>query len=43
MDITSGIFTGRASVITRTIGQFELDCTIRETHTSALRITKKPR
>nr|WP_308410064.1 hypothetical protein [Providencia stuartii] len=42
MDITSGIFTGRASVITRTIGQFELDCTIREAHTSALRITKNP-
>lgn len=42
MDITSGIFTGRASVITRTIGQFEFDCTIRESHTSSLRVTKNP-
>lgn len=29
-------------MITRTIGQFEFDCTIRESHTSSLRVTKNP-
>ncbi|CAG9411396.1 TPA: phage baseplate protein [Providencia alcalifaciens] len=42
MDLTSGVFTGRASVITRAIGDFELDCTVREEHTSSLRMTKNP-
>lgn len=42
MDVTSGIFTGRAAVITRTIGDFELDCTVREEHSSPLRLTKNP-
>lgn len=42
MDLTSGLFTGRASVITRSIGDFILDCTVREEHTSSLRLTKNP-
>lgn len=42
MDITSGMFTGRVAVITRSIGDFELDCTVREEHTSSLRLTKNP-
>lgn len=42
MDLTSGLYTGRASVITRTIGDFMLDCTVREEHTSSLRLTKNP-
>ncbi|UBX48868.1 hypothetical protein LDO51_17295 [Providencia alcalifaciens] len=42
MDLTSGLYTGRASVITRTIGDFMLDCTVREDHESSLRITKNP-
>ncbi|MCG5369555.1 hypothetical protein L7834_007655 [Providencia rettgeri] len=45
MDITSGmftVFTGRVSVVTRSIGDFELDCTVREEHSSSLRLTKNP-
>nr|WP_282564431.1 hypothetical protein [Providencia alcalifaciens] len=42
MDLTSGIYTGRTSVITRTIGDFELDCTVSEDHSSSLRLTKNP-
>lgn len=42
MDLTSGLFTGRASVVTRSIGDFILDCTVREEHASSLRLTKNP-
>lgn len=42
MDLTSGLFTGRTSVITRSIGDFIFDCTVSEGHSSTLRVTKNP-
>ncbi|MDC9606870.1 phage baseplate protein [Xenorhabdus griffiniae] len=42
MDLLSGFNTTRASVITRSIGEFQFDCVVIENHSSNLRITENP-
>ncbi|MDE9536876.1 phage baseplate protein [Xenorhabdus bovienii] len=42
MDLLSGFNTMRASVITRSIGEFQFDCVVIENHSSNLRITENP-
>jgi hypothetical protein len=42
MDFLSGFNTSSASVITRSIGEFQFDCVTIENHTSNLRITENP-
>ncbi|MBD2796052.1 hypothetical protein ID856_05795 [Xenorhabdus sp. 18] len=42
MDLLSGFNTTRASVITRSIGEFQFDCVVIENHNSNLRITENP-
>ncbi|MBD1228393.1 phage baseplate protein [Xenorhabdus griffiniae] len=42
MDLLSGFNTTTASVITRSIGEFQFDCVVIENHNSNLRITENP-
>ncbi|KLU15072.1 MULTISPECIES: phage baseplate protein [Xenorhabdus] len=42
MDLLSGFNTTTASVITRSIGEFQFDCVVIENHSSNLRITENP-
>ncbi|CAQ85188.1 MULTISPECIES: phage baseplate protein [Photorhabdus] len=42
MDLLSGFNTTNASVITRSIGEFQFDCVTVENHESSLRITENP-
>ncbi|WP_340617065.1 phage baseplate protein [Xenorhabdus entomophaga] len=42
MDFLSGFNTTIASVVTRSIGEFQFDCVVIENHSSNLRITENP-
>ncbi|MDC9615271.1 hypothetical protein ABLB69_05600 [Xenorhabdus khoisanae] len=42
MDFLSGFNTTTASVVTRSIGEFQFDCVVIENHSSNLRITENP-
>ncbi|ETS31157.1 hypothetical protein BB987_06220 [Photorhabdus temperata] len=42
MDIISDFLTARASIITRSIGEFQLDAVTVESHSSMLRLTENP-